>query len=210
MAQYTPLFVRPEHPTTARAMTFKAEETNRLPLCSDLLHQWAMKLVTGNPTALAKMDPLSSPDLLFPMPTRSSPLYYVTPNDVKLLMRLNEKGPRADALMAAWEALIALFFAMAQIMRLCTEYEQISKSPYASYHQHALVSPDTLSLVLPDKLREREDDHNPPIALHGLTSSHQEAQAIAEGWGKEIHACSVGKLASMTKIPILVNIQLHL
>ena len=89
VAQFTPLFVRPEHPTTAKAMTFKGEETNRLPLCSDLLHQWAMRLVTGNPTALTKMDPLSSPDLLFPMPTRSSPLYYVTPNDVKLLMRPN-------------------------------------------------------------------------------------------------------------------------
>ena len=115
-------------------------------------------------------------------------------------MRPNEKGPQADAHMAAWEALIALFFAMAQIMRLCTEYEQINKSPLASYHQHALVSPDTLSLILPDKLREREDNHNPPIALHGLTSNHQEAQAIAEEWGKEIHACSVGKLASMTKM----------
>ena len=94
VAQYTPLFVRPEHPTTAKAMTFKGEETNRLPLCSDLLHQWAMRLVTGNPTALTKMDPLSSPDLLFPMPTRSLPLFHVTPNDVKLLMRPNEKGPR--------------------------------------------------------------------------------------------------------------------
>ena len=67
--------------------------------------------------------------------------------------------------MAAWEALIALFFAMAQIMRLCTEYEQINKSPFASYHQ--------------------------------------EAQAIAEEWGKEIHACSVGKLASMTKMTLV-------
>ena len=47
VAQYTQLFVRPEHPTTAKAMTFKGEETNRLPLCSDLLHNWAMGLVTG-------------------------------------------------------------------------------------------------------------------------------------------------------------------
>ena len=108
VAQYTQLFVRPEHPTTAKALTFKGEEAKRLPLCSDLLHQWAMGLVTGIPSALTRMDPLSSPDLLFPMPTRSSPLYHVTPNDVKLLMRPNEKGPKADALMAAWEALIAL------------------------------------------------------------------------------------------------------
>ena len=78
VAQYTPLFVRPEHPTTAKAMTFKGEAANRLPLCSDTLHHWAMGLVTGNPTALTRMDPLSSPDLLFPMPIRSSPLYYVT------------------------------------------------------------------------------------------------------------------------------------
>ena len=199
MAQYTQLFVRPEHPTTAKAMTLKGKETNRLPLCSDLMHQWAMGLVTGNPFGLTRMDPLSSPDLLFPMPTRSSPLYYVTPNDVKLLMRPNERGPKADALMAAWEALIALFFAMAQIMRLCTEYEQINKSPYASYHQHALVSPDTLSLVLPDKLHDGEDDHNPPITVHGLTSSHQEAKSIAEGWGQDIHACSMGKRENMKK-----------
>ena len=32
VAQYTPLLVRPEHPTTARAMTFKGEAANRLPL----------------------------------------------------------------------------------------------------------------------------------------------------------------------------------
>ena len=146
------------------------------------------------------MDPLSSPDLLFPMPTRSSPLYHVTPSDVKLLMRPNEKGPKADALMAAWEALIALFFAMAQIMRLCTEYEQINKSPYASYHQHALVSPDTLSLVPPEKLQNKEDDHNPPITIHGLTSSHKEAQSLTEQWGQEIHACTVRKSENMTNM----------
>ena len=75
VAQYTPLYVRPEHPTTANAMTFKGEEADRLPLCSDLLHQWAMGLAKGNPTALTRIDPLSSPDLLFPMPKRSSPLY---------------------------------------------------------------------------------------------------------------------------------------
>ena len=67
-----------------------------------------------------------------------------SPNDVKLLMRPNENRKDADALMAAWEALISLFFAMAQIMRLCTEYEQINRSPFASHHQHALVSSDTL------------------------------------------------------------------
>ena len=142
------------------------------------------------------MDPLSSPDLLFPMSTRSSPMFYVTPSDVKLLMRPNEKSPNADALMAAWEALIALFFAMAQIMRLCTDYEQINKSPFASYHQHALVSPDTLSLIPPDRLQDREDDYNPPRTIHGLFSSHQEAQTVAEEWG----ACSVGKLAFMRKM----------
>ena len=89
---------------------------------------------------------------------------------------------------------------MAQIMRLCTEYEQINKSPFASYHQHALVSPDTLSLILPDKLRKGEDDQNPSITLHGLTAGHQEAQALAEEWGKDTHACSVGKLASLAKM----------
>ena len=118
-----------------------------------------MNLAMGKHTTLTRMDPLSSPDLLFPMPTRSLPLYYVTPSDVKLLMRPNENREDADALMAAWEALIALFFAIAQILRMCTEYEQINRSPFASYHQHALVSPDTLSLVLPDKLRNREDDY---------------------------------------------------
>ena len=105
------------------------------------MHNWAMGLVTGSPTALTKMDPLSSPDLLFPMPDRSSPLLHITPNDVKLLVRPNEKGDDADPLIAVWEALINLFFAMAQIMRLCTEYEQINKSPFASYHQHAIGVP---------------------------------------------------------------------
>ena len=39
----------------------------------------------GNPMELTKMDPLSSPDLLFPMPDRAAPLCHITPNDVKLL-----------------------------------------------------------------------------------------------------------------------------
>ena len=43
-----------------------------------------------------------------------------------------------------------------KFLRLCTEYEKMNKSPCASYHQHALVSPDTLSLVLPEKLQDRE------------------------------------------------------
>ena len=146
MAQFEQLYVRPEHPTTAKAMTFRDEVLTRLPFCSDILHAWAMDLVTGNHTVLSRMDPLSSPDLLFPMPNRSSPLCYVTPSD--------ENRGNAEALMAAWEALIALFFfAITQIIRLCTEHEQIDRSPFASYHQNALVSPDTLSLVLPDKFR---------------------------------------------------------
>ena len=200
VAQYEQLHVRPEHPTTAKAMTFREEVANGLPFCSDVLHVWAVNLVMGNHTTLTRMDPLSSPDLLFPMPTRSLPLYYVTPSDVTLLMRPNENGEDADALMAAWKALIALFFAIAQIMRMCTEYEQINRSPFASYHQHALVSPDTLSLVLPDKLRNREDDYNPSMTVHGLCSDHKQAQAIAEEWGNEIHACSIGKVAVMSKM----------
>ena len=85
-------------------------------------------------------------------------------------------------------------------MRLCTEYEQINRSPFASYHQHALVSPDTLSLVLPDKLRNREDDYNSPMSVHGLCPEHKHAQAIAEEWGNEIHACTIGKVAVMSKM----------
>ena len=113
MAQYEQMYVRPEHPTTARAMTFRDEATNRLPFRSDDLHMWAMDLMVPKHTSLTRVDPLSSPDLLFPMPTRSLPLYYVTLNDVKLLMRPNENREDADVLMAAWEALVALFFAMA-------------------------------------------------------------------------------------------------
>ena len=63
--------VRPEHPITKHAMASRGEEAKRLPLCSDLLHAWAMNLVSGNPVGLTKMDPLSSPDLLFPMPDRA-------------------------------------------------------------------------------------------------------------------------------------------
>ena len=189
------IMVRPEHPITKHAMTSRGEEAKRLPLCSDLLHAWAMHLVSGTPVGLTKMDPLSSPDLLFAMPDRATPLCYITPNDVKLLRRPNEKGEHADKFISAWEALINLFFSMTQIMRLCTDYEQINKSPFASYHQHALVSPDTLALSLPDQLQEREDQHNPPKTIHGLFANHQEAQNAARVWGKEIHACSIKKAA---------------
>ena len=189
------IMVRPEHPITKHAMTSRGEEAKRLPLCSDLLHAWAMHLVSGTPVGLTKMDPLSSPDLLFAMPDRANPLCYITPNDVKLLRRPNEKGEHADKFISAWEALINLFFAMTQIMRLCTDYEQINKSPFASYHQHALVSPDTLALSLPDQFQEREDQHNPPQTIHGLFANHQEAQKAARVWGKEIHACSIKKAA---------------
>ena len=192
--------VRPEHPITKHAMTSRGEETKRLPLCSDLLHEWAMRLVSGNPTGLTKMDPLSSPDLLFPMPDRASPLCHITPNDVKLLRRPNEKGENADKYISAWEALINLFFAMTQFVRLCTDYEQINKSPYASYHQHALVSPDTLTLSIPDQLQEREDQHNPPKPIHGLFATHLEAQKTAQEWGQEIHACSIKKAARQQKM----------
>ena len=71
MAHEATVLVRPTHPTTAKAMTYKDEAANRLPLCSDLMHDWAIGLVTGSHTALTKMDPLNSPDLVFPMPDRS-------------------------------------------------------------------------------------------------------------------------------------------
>ena len=200
VAQYEKLYVRPEHPTTAKAMTFEDQVANSLPFCSDVLNIWAMDLATGTPTSLTRMDPRCSPDLLFPLPNRSLPLYYVTPNDVKLLLRPNENRENADALMAAWEALVALFFAVAQIMRLCTEHEQITKSPFASYHQHALVSPDTLSLILPDKSQTREDEYHPSMTVHGLWPDHKQAQALAADWGNDIYACSVGKVATMAKM----------
>ena len=197
VAQNEQMYVRPEHPTTARSMTSEGQVKPKLPFCSDILHVWAMNLVNRNPTALTKMDPLSSPDLLFPMPTRSKPLYHVTPKDVKLLMRPSDNHEQAEALTSAWEGLIALFFAIAQTMRLWTEHEQINTSPYASYHQHALVSPETLTLILPEKLQTREDDHNPPMTVHGLSPDHKQAQAIVSQWSKEIHACNVRKTAVM-------------
>ena len=115
-------------------------------------------------------------------------------------MRPNEKGENADKFISAWEALINLFFAMAQSMRLCTDYEQINKSPYASYHQHALVSPDTLALSIPDQLQEKEDEYNPPKTVHGLFASHLEGQSAAKEWGQEIHACSIRKAARQQKM----------
>ena len=110
------------------------------------------------------------------MPDRSSPLFHITPNDVKLLVRPNEKGDDADPLIAAWEALINHFFAMAQIMRLCTEYEQINKSPFASYHQHALVSPDTLSLIPPDKRKISTILQSPYTVFSLLIKRHKQRQ----------------------------------
>ena len=80
------IMVRPDHPVTRHAMTSKGEVAQRLPLCSELLQEWAMGLITSNPIALTKTDPLSSPDLLFPMPDRGAPLCHITPNDVKLLV----------------------------------------------------------------------------------------------------------------------------
>ena len=85
-------------------------------------------------------------------------------------------------------------------MRLCADYEQINRSPFASYHQHALVSPDTLSLSIPNKLQDKEDEYNPPKSIHGLFASHKEAQATAEQWGQEVHACSISKLARQQKM----------
>ena len=39
VAQYEEMYVRPEHPTTSRSMTFNDQATDRLPFCSDVLHQ---------------------------------------------------------------------------------------------------------------------------------------------------------------------------
>ena len=85
-------------------------------------------------------------------------------------------------------------------MRLCTDYEPINKSPYASYHQHALVSPDTLTLSLPEQHQEKEDDNNPPKSIHGLFASHQEAQEASLEWAQEIHTCSIKKAALQQKM----------
>ena len=80
------------------------------------------------------------------------------------------------------------------------DYEQINKSPYASYHQHALVSPDTLALSIPDQLQEREDKYTPPEPIHGLFANHLEPQNTAQEWGQQIHACSLKKAARQKKM----------
>ena len=54
------IMVRPQHPVTKHALTSKGEVAKRLPLCSDLLHTWAIGLVMGNPMALTKMDPCTT------------------------------------------------------------------------------------------------------------------------------------------------------
>ena len=62
------------------------------------------------------------------------------------------------------------------------------------------MSPDTLSLIPPDKVQDKEDNYNPPKPIHGLFATHQEAKTAAEEWGQEIHACSIGKLALRRKM----------
>ena len=64
----------------------------------------------GTESPLKGLDPLSSPDLLFPVPTGSSPLFQLTSNDVKLLIRPEKDEDQIEAR----EALIALFFAVSQ------------------------------------------------------------------------------------------------
>ena len=196
VAQYNQIYVRPEHPTTAKTMTYNGETTERLPMCSDVMHEWAMNLVSGYQSPLTRIDPLYSPDLLFPMPTRESFLFHVTASDVELLIRPKEGEVRIEA----WEALIALFFAAPQTTRTCREYERNNKSPFASYHQHALVTPDTLILSLPEKLVPRGDEANPPIASHGLWTDHQEANVTVQDWNETLNSCNIKKAAVVSSM----------
>ena len=129
------------------------------------------------------------------MPTRASPLFQVTPSDVKLIRPEKEEDQ-----IEAWEALIALFFAASQIMRTCQQHEQINRSPYASYHQHALVTPDTLVLNPPERTTPIELDVNPPTAIHGFVDSHEEAEDVVQRWSETLNACNIREAATMSSM----------
>ena len=42
VAQYEEIYVRPDHPTTSKSMTYNGKTEDRAPFCSEVLHQWAM------------------------------------------------------------------------------------------------------------------------------------------------------------------------
>ena len=86
--------------------------------------------------------------------------------------------PIRDNQIEAWGALLALFFAMSQIMRTCMEYERINKSPFASFHQHALSIPDTLPLSLPEKFVPGEHEANPAFTVRGLMNSDEATRQL--------------------------------
>ena len=80
------IYVRPQHETTNLLTATVGALRLLCPICSTVMHDWAMQLLAGRNVGLIGVDPMHFPDQLFAPPTRPS-LMRPTPQDVKFPLR---------------------------------------------------------------------------------------------------------------------------
>ena len=102
-------------------------------MAPEALVTWVRKIVRNQEPRLCQMDPLSSPNELSPLHKEDTPLMWMTPADMKLLLRAQD-----EATEEVWKKAITILCYVVAILRECCELTAFRQTSFGSTYMTLL------------------------------------------------------------------------
>ena len=180
--------VRPECPTTSLAVQ-NLDRQDIIKTSAGLsVQEWSVKAAHGllgpDPTEILKqVDPIYSPVDLYPGPSRETPTWWLTPQDAKMIIRLDGNKEFEEN----QKVLFSLFMSAIQLIRETRLRPRLMDSVYNFTHIGVMIAPLPLRHYLRpehdlEEVLYRESEWEFPLAVHGMVKGAEDETRVATEW----------------------------
>ena len=185
--------VRPEYPRTSLAfqnLEHRGLTRMSVGLC---VQEWAVQAAHGllgadTTEVMRQVDPIYSPEDLYPGPSSEAPGWWFAPDDAEMLIRLTGNAEMEDS----QKIVFALFLSAVQLIRESQQRPRLMDCVYNFAHLSVIMAP------LPLRLRQRVDrdpecelyhdsDWEIPVPVHGVVRGalHETIRKVPEAYFAE-------------------------
>ena len=176
------LLIRPEHPVTSKTVETLQGFRDICCPCEPIIRQWSSEVSRGDmkraePDTLRQVDPVYSPMDLFPAPKGERPRFWLTPDDMKLLIKI----PRQDC-DELQKAVVFLFFTGMDLVRRCIDRESLMHNVYIFTHLNIMTAVKSLRLECPEHEFPTPAPGNSLLPEHGIVANADQESKIVEEW----------------------------
>ena len=145
-------------------------------------------LKRAEPDTPRQVDPVHSPMDLFPGPRGEKTKFCLTPDDMKLLIKI----PRQDC-DELQKTVVILFLTGMDLIRRCIERESLMNNVYLFTHLNSMTAAKSLRLKCPEQLLPTPAPGNTSLPEHGIVANADKEAKTMEDWLELFCKCQLEK-----------------